>query len=158
MRPQKRQPTRLPRPWDSPGVGCHFLLQRMKVKIESEVTQLCLTPSNPMDCSLPGSSIHGICQARVLEWVAIAFSNKGFTVGLIQLVALYEEEIWIHSENLGHVHTKEQTMWGCREKAAICNTRREVSEEIKHQHLVSRLWEINYCCLSHSVCCTLWQS
>ena len=82
----------------------------MKVKIESEVTQLCLTPSNPMDCSLPGSSIHGICQARVLEWVAIAFSNKGFTVGLIQLVALYEEEIWIHSENLGHVHTKEQTM------------------------------------------------
>ena len=41
---------------------------------ESEITQLCLTPSDPMDCSLPGSSVHGICQARVLEWVAIAFS------------------------------------------------------------------------------------
>ena len=59
------------RPWDSPGkntgVGCHFLLQCMKVKSESEVTQWCLTLRNPMDCSLPGSSIHGISQARVLE-------------------------------------------------------------------------------------------
>ena len=77
--PHRRQPTRLPRPWDSPGkntgVGCHFLLQCMKVKSESEVTQLCLTLSNPMDCSLPGSSIHGIFQARVLEWGAITFSE-----------------------------------------------------------------------------------
>ena len=68
-----------PRPWDSPGkntgVGCHFLLQRMKVKRESEVAQSCLTLSDPMDCSLPGSSIHGIFQARVLEWGAIAFSS-----------------------------------------------------------------------------------
>ena len=120
-------PTRLPRPWDSPGkntgVGCHFLLQCMKVKIKvkvkplsrvrllvipwtaayqaspsmgfsrqehwsglpfpspmheskSEVTQSCPTLSNPMDCSLPGSSVHGIFQARVLEWDAIAFSKK----------------------------------------------------------------------------------
>ena len=79
MRPNRRQPTRLPCPWDSPGkntgVGCHFLLQCMKVKSEREVAQLCLTSSDPMDCSLPGSSIHGICQARVLEWVAIAFSD-----------------------------------------------------------------------------------
>ena len=71
-------PGRLPRPWDSPGkntgVGCHFLLQCMKVKSESEVAQLCLTPSDPMDYSLPGSSIHGIFQARALEWGAIAFS------------------------------------------------------------------------------------
>ena len=78
--PHRRQPTRLPRPWDSPGkntgVSCHFLLQCMKVKSESEVSQLCLTPSDPMDRSLPGSSVHGICQARVLEWVAIAFSEK----------------------------------------------------------------------------------
>ena len=78
VRPHRWQPTRLPHPWDSPGkntgVGCHFLLQRMKVKRESEVSQLCPTPSNPMDCSLPGSSVHGIFQARVLEWVAIAFS------------------------------------------------------------------------------------
>ena len=66
------------RPWDSPGkntgVGCHFLLQCMKVKSESEVAQLCPTLSDPMDCSLPGSSDHGIFQARVLEWGAIAFS------------------------------------------------------------------------------------
>ena len=76
----RRQPTRLPRPWDSPGkntgVGCHFLLQFMKVKSESEVVQLCPTLSDPMDCSLPGSSIHGIFQARVLEWGAIAFSGS----------------------------------------------------------------------------------
>ena len=56
------------------GVGCHFLLQCMKVKSESEVTQLCLTLSGPMDCSLPGPSVHGISQARVPKWVAIAFS------------------------------------------------------------------------------------
>ena len=80
VQPQRRQLTRLPHPWDSPGkntgVGCHFLLQCMKVKSESEVTQSCLTPSNPKDCSLPGSSVHGIFQARVLEWGAIAFSVK----------------------------------------------------------------------------------
>ena len=79
MPPHRQQPTRLPRPWDSPGkntgVGCHCLLQCMKVKRESEVTQSCLTLSNPMDCSLPGSSVHGIFQARVLEWGAIAFSK-----------------------------------------------------------------------------------
>jgi len=57
------------------AVGCHFLLQCMKVESESEVTQSCLTLSDPMDCSLPGSSIHGIFQARVLEWGTIAFSN-----------------------------------------------------------------------------------
>ena len=56
------------------GVGCHFLLQCMKVKSESEVAQLCPTLGDPMDCSPPGSSVHGIFQARVLEWGAIAFS------------------------------------------------------------------------------------
>ena len=97
VRPPRRQPTRLPHPWDSPGkntgVGCHFLLQCMKVKSESEVTQSCLTLSEPMDpaaaakllqscptlCdptdgSPPGSPIPGLLQARILEWVAIAFS------------------------------------------------------------------------------------
>ena len=68
----------VPRPWDSPGkntgVGYHLLLQCMKVKSEREVAQSCPTLSDPMDCSPPGSSIHGICQARVLEWGAIAFS------------------------------------------------------------------------------------
>ena len=75
---QRRQPTSLPRPWDSPGkntgVGCHFLLQYMKVNSKIEVTQLCPTLSNPTDYSLPGSSVHGIFQARVLEWGALAFS------------------------------------------------------------------------------------
>ena len=78
VRPHRRQPTRLRRPWDYPGkntgVGCHFLLQCMKVKSQSEVAQSCPTLSDPMDCSLPGSSVHGIFQARVLEWGAIAFS------------------------------------------------------------------------------------
>ena len=78
--PHRRQPTRLPSPWDSPGenagVGCHFLLQCMKVKSESEVAQSCPTLSDPMDCNLPSSSIHGIFQARVLEWGAIAFSTQ----------------------------------------------------------------------------------
>ena len=79
VRPHRRQPTRLHHPWDSPGkntgVGCHFLLQCMKVKSESEVAQSCPTLSNPMDCSLLGSSIHAIFQARVLDWGAIAFSR-----------------------------------------------------------------------------------
>ena len=79
VRPHRRQPTRLPRPWDSPGkntgVGCHCLLQFMKVKSESEVAQSCPTLSDPMDCGPPDSSIHGIFQARALEWGAIAFSD-----------------------------------------------------------------------------------
>ena len=81
VRSHRWQPTRLPRPWDPPGkntgVGCNFLLQCMKVKGESEVSQSCLTLCNPMDCSLPGSSIHGIFQARVPEWIAIAVSELG---------------------------------------------------------------------------------
>ena len=80
VRPHRQQPTRLPRPWNSPGkntgVGCHFLLQCMTVKSESEVAQSHPTLSNPMDCSLPGSSTHGIFQARILEWDAIAFSTS----------------------------------------------------------------------------------
>ena len=89
VRPHRRQPTRLPRPWDSPGkntgVGCHFLLQCVKVKSESEVAQSCPTPSNPMDCSPPGSSVHGNFQARVLEWGATAFSfaNVSFVANLM---------------------------------------------------------------------------
>ena len=81
--PHRRQPTGLPHPWDSPGkntgVGCHFLLQCMKVKSESEVAQSCPTLSDPIDCSLPGSSVHGIFQARVLEWGAIAFSIQSLS-------------------------------------------------------------------------------
>ena len=95
MWPHRQQPTRLPRPWDSPGkntgVGCHFLLQCMKVKSESEVTQLYPTPCDPMDCSLPGSSVHGIFQAGVLEWGAIAFSTR---IGGIESIYLMLDDLW----------------------------------------------------------------
>ena len=86
VRPHSQQPTRLPRPWDSPGkntgLGCHLLLQCMKVKSESESTQLSIL-SDPVDCSLPGSSAHGIFQARVLEWGAIAFSQERLLGGIL---------------------------------------------------------------------------
>ena len=79
-----RQPNRLLCPWDSPGkntgVGFHCLLQCMKVKSKSGVAQSCPTLSDPMDCSLPGSSVHGILQARILEWVAVAFSKMNLAV------------------------------------------------------------------------------
>ena len=82
VRPHRRQPTRLPRPWDSPGkntgVCCHFLFQCMEVKSKSKVAQSCPTLSDPMDCSLPGSSIHGIFQVRVLEWGAFSGEPKNW--------------------------------------------------------------------------------
>ena len=80
LRPHRWQPTKLLRPWDSPGkntgVGRHFLLECIKVKSESEVIQSRLTLRNPMDSSLPGFSVHGISQARALEWGAIALSYQ----------------------------------------------------------------------------------
>ena len=94
VRPHRRQPTRLPLPWDTPGkntgVGCHFLLQCMKVKSESGVAQSCPTLSDPMDCSPPGSSVHGIFQARVLEWGAIAFTILYYYFCFKESVALKE--------------------------------------------------------------------
>ena len=94
MQPHRWQPTRLHYPWDSPGKntgeGCHFLLQYMKVKIESEVTQSCPTLSDPMDCSPPDSSIHGIFQARELEWGAIAFSQILELINLLSKFAGYK--------------------------------------------------------------------
>ena len=79
VRPHRRQPTRLRLPWDSPGkntrVACHFLLQGMKVKSESEVTQSYGTLSDPMDCSLPGSSVHGILQQEY--WSGLPFPSPG---------------------------------------------------------------------------------
>ena len=80
VRPHRQQGTRLLCPWDSPGMntgaGCRFLLQCMKVKSENEVAQSFPTLRDPMDCSLPGFSVHGIFQARVPEWVAIAFTVR----------------------------------------------------------------------------------
>ena len=85
MRPHRQQPTRLPRPWDSQGknigVGCHFLLQCVKVEIESEVAQSCPTLSDPVDCSLLGSSVHGILQARALQWGAYHLHASLFASG-----------------------------------------------------------------------------
>ena len=88
VRPHRWQPTRLPCPWDSPGkntgLGCYLLLQCTKAKSESEVTQLYLTLSDPMDCSPLGSSVHGIFQARILKWFAISFSrDNGWNYRLI---------------------------------------------------------------------------
>ena len=98
VRLHRRQPTRLPHPWDSPskntGVGCHVLLQYMKVKSESEVAQLCPTLSDPMDCSPPGSSVHGISQARVLEGVSLLSPNRFFRP-LIKL----KSSIQLNSDN-----------------------------------------------------------
>ena len=90
MRPHRQQPIRLLCPWDSPGkntgVGCHFLLQCMTVKSESEIAQSCSTLTDHMDCSPPGSSIHGIFQARALEWVALAFSAIQHTTTTTKLL------------------------------------------------------------------------
>ena len=99
VRPQRRQPTRLPRPRDSPGkntgVGCHFLLQCMKVKSGIEVAQSRPTHSDPMDCSLPGSSVHGIFQARVLEWGAIALHLPSPNSQFILLSGVYPLVIFL---------------------------------------------------------------
>ena len=110
MWPHRLKPTRLHRPWDSPGkntgVGCHFLLQCMKVKRESEVAQLCPTLSNPMDYSPPVSSVHGIFQARVLEWVAIAFSSPSKYYGSAKGL-LYRE----YFDPLFHILLKYTFYW-----------------------------------------------
>ena len=97
VQPHRWQPTRLPHPWDSPGknigVGCHFPLQCRKVKSESEDAQSYPTLSDPMDCRLPGSSVHGIFQARVLEWGAIAFSKRESQEGRIHLDLILKESL-----------------------------------------------------------------
>ena len=138
--PHRWQCIRLPRPWDSPGkntgVGCHFLLQCMKVKSESEVTQLCLTLSDPMDCSLPGSSVHGIFQSRVLEWGATAFSvmcllqllisqrSPVGKVGGVDYLVITLEAVWsysmkTHSQYAGRLSPN----MGCRSLWAIHTVR-----------------------------------
>ena len=85
VRPHRQQPTRLPLPWDPPGkntgVGCHFFLQCMKVKSETEVAQSCKTLRDPMDCSLSGSSIHGIFQARVLVIWLLKYRSISSLIG-----------------------------------------------------------------------------
>ena len=141
MRPHRWQPTRLPRLWDSPGkntgVGCHFLLQCMKVKSEREVAQSYPTLSDPRDCSLAGSFVHRIFQARVLEWGAIAFSVVFITRVLLNaLFCVYRMEYYTvlqKSKGILHAHVQNnfqgkirkmqglQTMlWFCGEDTSVC--------------------------------------
>ena len=148
MRPHRWQPTRLPHPWDSPGkntgVGCHFLLQCMKVKSEREVAQSC--PTLSMDCSLPGSSIYGIFQARVLEWGAIAFSmtNLDSTLksrdiilstkvrlvkAMVFPVVMYGCDSWtIKKAEHRRIHAFE--LWCCRRLLRVPGTTRKSNQSI----------------------------
>ena len=125
--PHRWQPTRLLRPWDSPGknpgVDCHFLLQCMKVKSESEVAQLCQTLSDPMDRSLPGSRIHGSFQARVLEWGSIAFSFDNFS-SPISMLSMEAPFIgccteWFHK----YMKFWQKQNWGDRKQISVCPRR-----------------------------------
>ena len=129
--PHRWQPTRLPRPWDSPGkntgVGCHFLLQCMKVKSEREVAWSCPTLSDPMDCSLPGSSIQWIFQARVLEWGAVAFSER-----LIYLIISQYNVYWLMSI------TKPFRCYGYRDE-----------QDLQRSYLYEALLENKICTISN---------
>ena len=138
MQPHRQQLTRLPCPWDSPGkntgVGCHFLLHCMKVKSESEVAQSCPTPSDPMDCSLPGSSIHGIFQARVLEWGATAFSILLFTTMIIKAHLMYKNpsSVWVN-RNRYHLASSKRNL-AQEERASYSESKGSLSE------LLGREW------------------
>ena len=152
VRSHRRQPNRLPRPWDSPGkntgVGCHFLLQCRKVKSESEVAQSCLTLSNPMDCSLPGSSIHGIFQARVLEWVAMpssrgpsdpgikpqspALAGRFFTTSATW-EALKIKYLLVNNSPKGRSKRQKDSRWICK----LCVNRRYNVVEIRRRDVLT---------------------
>ena len=118
---------------DSPdkntGVGCHFLLQCMKVKSESEVTQSRPTLSDPMDCSLRGPSGHGLCQARVLEWVAIAFSRPLALLRYNWHIPLYKFKVY----NL--------MIWYMHILQMIATIRLVSTSTISHDYLLCVLWE-----------------
>ena len=106
VRPHRWQPTRLPRPWDSPGkntgVGCHFLLQCRKVKSESEVSRWCLTRSSPMDCSLPGSSVHGFSRQEYWSRVPLPSPCQKLRVSVyLSLIVLYLD-LFVHDKFSPH--------------------------------------------------------
>ena len=142
VRPHRWQPTRLLCHWDSPGkntgVDCHFLLQCMKVKSESKVAQSCPTLSDPMDCSLPGSSVHGIFQARILEWGAIAFSEESPRIVIISIVKL----VPFFQDNANFVRIIQCVHWNWVHTFTFVYSRVPVLESVAWK----RLWNI-YCSL-----------
>ena len=124
VQPHRWHPTRLPHPQDSPGknpgVDCHFLLQCMKVKSEGEVAQLCPTLRDPLDCSLPGSSVHGILQARGLELGASAFSGQQKRRHKINVkLGQYTKTVPLVAKNL--------EIWFCFSSQSM--------KRVKHNHL-----------------------
>ena len=153
VRPHRRQPTRLPRPWDSPGkntgVGCHFLLQCVKVKSGSEVAQLHPTLSGPMDCSLPGFSAHGSFQARVLECGAIAFSEEWPLQRWIRMVASLESHerqcmnlyMWLYMCSWESLYVSVYTHW------CVCSSARGPTDIVKeHSSSVASLCRLFMSC------------
>ena len=137
MWPHRRRPTRLPHPWDSPGkntgVGCHFLLQCMKVKRESEVAQSCPTLHNPMVCSLPDSSVHGIFQARVLEWAGGGLKGRWYLYNYSWFALLYGRNQ--HNTNLPPIK-KKVAIWTNLEFSRISPFVQKVSAIKKKKKLV----------------------
>ena len=145
VRPHRQQATRLHHPWDSPdkntGMGCHFLLQCMKMKSESEVTQSYVTLSDPMDSSPPGSSIHGIFQARVLEWGAISFSEQFYILKTQLYIAfcaityilssypLMDCQIFISRDKVLHPHFMFSIWWMRHYRTLLVN--RSVGNRLK---------------------------
>ena len=125
VQPHRQQPIRLLCPWDSPGkntgVGCHFLLQCMKVKSESEVAQSCPTLSDPMNWSLPGSSVHGIFQARVLESGAIAYATWKLRMGFCYNGFMKELELMVESMRLD----RKKPNWEHEGRTALRNGSKE---------------------------------
>ena len=131
-----------PRPWDSPGkntgVGCHFLLQCMKVNSESEVTQSCLTPRDPMDCSPPGSSIHGIFQARVLEWGAIAFSTQTIGNLIKRKQGRKRRQGWVQGKSQEE-RNQPKARKGCKIKEKFLSLLHSYFEKT-----LTRVWTVSY--------------
>ena len=147
LQPHRQQPTRLLHPWEFPGkstgVGCHCLLQCMKVKSEREVTQSCPTLSDPMDCSPPGSSIHGIFQARVLEWVAIAFSGIFST----------HTQIHVHTQH-AYIDTTFNHPFHLRIKTAFTHNHATPTDTDTHRHTdthvpLTNMYSVVFVCCRH---------
>ena len=146
VRPHRRQPTRFRHPWDSPGkntgVGCHFLLQCMKEKSESEVVQSCPTLSNPMDCSLPGSSVHGF--SRQEYWSEVPLPSPSY-LSIIPEICRYSAHTWWAGE-----------WWGQMDRRGLCPGRAPWSEFKSWLCHFQAVWPwgkyLTYLCFHFLVC------